>query len=1401
MSLVGGHEDRIKCCSWSPSGHYVASSSADGRIALWEPRSGTALTRIKAYEDSANSVKFYPLITDNSVPLLFSVGGRTCNVWHPFRQHNKQLLSVKMNASGQEIQALGISPDGSLLATGGSDKIVSLSTVDISLDQIDALPIETADRTNRGTLLWKKYTRKVIEHAFSKSHDRPQPTTSSDQSRNSALLVGMAVHRSENVEKHHVERAKTPQYASEKLQAEPEVMLQYQRQKLRPRSEDLSTFHDFEHKTTNDAPQNQLQNARQHLRKVRKLSNGSVSSSSGQETNEYAVFSKVNGWNGRQQNGYTSPVHQPGMLDVDDQTVIVSIESESEDVNDGYQHINGNHDYRRVNVQPSSRYQPFNISNDSHGHHDDFESTSISLKEEFLPEKSELFQYEVFLEEVSDVICIAQAELPSLLPLEQLAETLLRVKYGPWLLCRLVVNIPDKFEQGSCHDAEILNLSWHYYYYSRSSLCSALLANGEVQDDNSLGGMMRTQALRQLCTMNPSYAVVMQAEAIRHCRLPGLAVVLALDFGYDESTGHSGNLVAFLSGLILSSDLRRRNWFAEFIKIGQKSSSSILHSLRSQLLKETLALVPNKTKQDVLISEENLMESTHVEETHQDKETMEILQAMQVNTDFEIVDEGKTPEPVYPRTEIYESLEMSEDNVIRGSALLKLYCALKNLAGMKFTHEEAEALLTLITCHAPPTAAGVRFLVVGLCTLLACPQIISTPEHEQRVIHLIKWLSKEESHYETASGVHASFGEILLLISIHFHSNQPYSIVELVSSILSIKIKAAPLSRIKSLFTQELFPEKVITSHAVTVPVTPQLNGHVSGFLPIHCIQQLLKSRTFTKHYVPVKNWVYQQLCNCSVPLHPLVPSLVDVFVSAVINPTGKAFQEGFTEAEIQAVFKGSKDTAVTTTIDRRPSVYIGDEQDTKSSLTSRLLMLYYVLLYQDYLLNNIKTTGKFDFNLGTLNIILVAFSLVHENPSMAVLVLMKLSKVEPSGLIVYTDAVVTSLPLIIKPSIPRRIQSLCCHLWSKISTIIPRKLWLATINVLCHDGRSHAYTEEELIRDPLTVLRCNSTIFRCPPVFDILVRILQGYLAASRTMLSQHLQANPVTKQPQSGFSNSTSACNREQEREELRVALAAAQESAAIQLLLEICLPSKLDKQEGSSIMHGCILREIQCRVCSSLHQMFIADPSIAKLVHFQGYPAELLPITIAGVPSMHICLAFIAELVNQPQIEKQLFAIQLASYLAPKYPLPKAMGVAKYIFSRLTSLLAALPSNKLTPFFIPALPTIVRFCQAFPPLFGDATVFLVQLGKVAASNVKDSGTSTVGTYNSLLSQLTQGLSPDDATAHEDHGFTEYEEEEIMEDIDIDCSDDIKLCKEVKKTFGDLLKKSALKKYELLS
>ena len=45
-----------------------------------------------------------------------------------------------------------------------------------------------------------------------------------------------------------------------------------------------------------------------------------------------------------------------------------------------------------------------------------------------------------------------------------------------------------------------------------------------------------------------------------------------------------------------------------------------------------------------------------------------------------------------------------------------------------------------------------------------------------------------------------------------------------------------------------------------------------------------------------------------------------------------------------------------------------------------------------------------------------------------------------------------------------------------------------------------------------------------------------------------------------------------------------------------------------------------------------------SYSLYVMLQGYPSELLPVTVAGIPSMHICLDFIPELLSQPSMDKQ-------------------------------------------------------------------------------------------------------------------------------------------------------------------
>ena len=52
----------------------------------------------------------------------------------------------------------------------------------------------------------------------------------------------------------------------------------------------------------------------------------------------------------------------------------------------------------------------------------------------------------------------------------------------------------------------------------------------------------------------------------------------------------------------------------------------------------------------------------------------------------------------------------------------------------------------------------------------------------------------------------------------------------------------------------------------------------------------------------------------------------------------------------------------------------------------------------------------------------------------------------------------------------------------------------------------------------------------------------------------------------------------------------------------------------------------------------------------IHVQGYPVELLPMTVSGIPSMHICLDFLPQLVTQPHTDKQVSHI--ATYIIILY-----------------------------------------------------------------------------------------------------------------------------------------------------
>ena len=828
---------------------------------------------------------------------------------------------------------------------------------------------------------------------------------------------------------------------------------------------------------------------------------------------------------------------------------------------------------------------------------------------------------------------------------------------------------------------------------SDSFLCvvTHLIKLGEKQEeDNTALNTVRQSALLMLARLNPSLVLTMRSQCVDLCRMPGTAVLLSLQDCQDQP-GQS-DLVAWLSGLLLGTDQTVKNWMSFWVRGAAKRKCPALSSLREQFCRQVRAIL------------------------------------------------ALSPGETLDGTTVRDSL-----------GLLRLFTALRGIAGMKFTEEEISLLLSLITKKPPPSKLGVRLAATGLCILISCNSLLSQPPQEKAVTSWVRWLvSWSEAPRE-----------MLLLAAIHFHAGQLSAVADLVCQTLGIKmtVRTNSMTVIKRIFTQEIFTENVVAQHAVRVPVTAELSSSITGYLPVHCIQQLLKSRVFSKHRVNIKPWVYRQLVASQAPLHPVLPSLIESFTSSVLTvPHSRtnieSHNEPLTEAEIRAVFSAPHFTLDTVT-----------GPVSSSGFAAQLCILYYILLYEDirqqtgssgskvaakhqsysvqlltdlplkYLLGKAESLqGQFSGVYPALlrlassqfpHLCLVSDWLVAEQSSLQLPVSLQArlpssAELEAALLLAATcpgklnlhlnqllrvparlawqlaASLVSGMRTVLGPGVARHSQELYRQVWTRLNTVYPRHLWLMTVNSLSQPPRISA---EELAIDPLSVLRCDRRVFRTGPLLHLLLYMLKACLAASRSRLARY--CSDQQGQPGSNI--------QEGEREELRNSLVLTQESAAIQILLESCLSSP--SETGHSRLTD--LQETQSAVCCHLHQAFIEDTSLtlAKLVHFQGYPLPLLAVTTAGVPSMFICLDTSPELLSQPTIEKQVFAVDLISHLTVMCAMPKSLSYARLALNSLLTLLGVLSARERLLLVEPTLPAIVRIARAFPPLLEDCITLLAQ------------------------------------------------------------------------------------------
>lgn len=84
----------------------------------------------------------------------------------------------------------------------------------------------------------------------------------------------------------------------------------------------------------------------------------------------------------------------------------------------------------------------------------------------------------------------------------------------------------------------------------------------------------------------------------------------------------------------------------------------------------------------------------------------------------------------------------------------------------------------------------------------------------------------------------------------------------------------------------------------------------------------------------------------------------------------------------------------------------------------------------------------------------------------------------------------------------------------------------------------------------------------RCPPAMQIVLYMLKAWLGASRTHLSRHLLDKPLFGPVAAQGPGNLAGVTSDSEREELKMALIAAQESSVVQIVLELCLQTPEDE-----------------------------------------------------------------------------------------------------------------------------------------------------------------------------------------------------------------------------------------------
>ncbi|KAF0990873.1 hypothetical protein HZS_1710 [Henneguya salminicola] len=239
---------------------------------------------------------------------------------------------------------------------------------------------------------------------------------------------------------------------------------------------------------------------------------------------------------------------------------------------------------------------------------------------------------------------------------------------------------------------------------------------------------------------------------------------------------------------------------------------------------------------------------------------------------------------------------------------------------------------------------------------------------------------------------------------------------------------------------------------------------------------------------------------------------------------------------------------------------------------------------------------------------------------------------------------------LLIDHSVPYIIKRSFLRIWKKVSVSCPEKCYILTAHYLTSQEDASYFNittlSKKLMTEPHKLLESSHIIFQNSILVEIFLYTFRYFICLSRVETNK-IYKSLRAKTEKTDFNEVNTLYDTLNSTQDLFIILLTI--LAATQANEVLC------ERYQSSIPSQAVLCIIGCFI----HEFFVANPTLLKLVHYHGYENRSITWIVKYVPSMHIFNGYFPTLMQDVQGEDSLIFLCLTyAHLSTAYPIEQIL-----------------------------------------------------------------------------------------------------------------------------------------------